>query len=484
MNKTLLFYDIETTGLNKAFDQVLQFAAVRTDEDLNELERVELLVRLNPDVVPHPQAIITHELSFQQLDQGINEAEAIAKIHKMMNTPGTISLGYNTLGFDDEFLRFSFYRNLLPAYSHQYANHCGRMDLYPIATLYYLFHPESIAWPEIEGVPSLKLEHLNATNRFVEGNAHNALVDVLATIELAKRFKQTPAMWEYATGYFDKEVDTARLTKLSIAFSIQNQSFREGIYVDGSFGAKQHYQAYVLSLGRHNHYKNQTLWLPLDQLDFSTLNQQSFCQDVWVINKKPGESGFLLPNSERFTKFIDENKKVLIDKNLQWLNDNPQAFLDLMHYHRNYTYPKIHDLDESAALYQNGFLLPHEIQLCAEFHVRDMNGKIALIDDFHNPTLRELAIRYIGRLQPERLTSAQQISYGKYLASVNPQKNSEIPVDYRNKPRYTPKQALSDIKQLQQDATLSAEKRRLLDELNHYIIEHFSIPLTKDTEII
>ena len=46
MPKTYLFYDIESTGLCKAFDQVLQFAAIRTDTDLNEIERHEFLIKL------------------------------------------------------------------------------------------------------------------------------------------------------------------------------------------------------------------------------------------------------------------------------------------------------------------------------------------------------------------------------------------------------------------------------------------------------
>ncbi|MDQ2993579.1 MAG: exonuclease domain-containing protein [Pseudomonadota bacterium] len=475
MDKTFLFYDIETTGLSKAFDQVVQFAAVRTDADLNEIERHEMLVRLSPDVVPNPHAILTHGIALNQLDYGLTEDKAIEKIHQLMNTPGTISLGYNTLGFDDEFLRFSFYRHLLPPYNHQYANQCGRMDLYPIATLYYLFHNNTINWPSVDGVPSLKLANLNAANQFVEGNAHNALVDVLATIELARRFKETTAMWDYALGYFDKEADTARLTKLSIAFTIQNQSFREGIYVDGCFGAEQNYQTYVLSLGRHHHYKNQTLWLRLDRHDFSQIKTDEFNHGVFVINKKPGESGFLLPNSTRFTKYIDKDKQELIDKNRAWLIANPELFLALTHHHREYTHPKITNLDDNAALYQNGFLLPHEIQLSAEFHNRDIDGKIALIDEFSNPTLRALAIRYIGRLQPEKLNNAHQQIYGRYLASINPQDDKHSPVDYRNKPRYTPQQALQEIKTLQKDQTLTASKQKLLDELHTYINNQFSL---------
>jgi len=150
MNKTFLFYDIETSGLNKAFDQVLQFAAIRTDLNCNELERHEIFVRLSPDVIPAPQAILTHQLSLSELNKnGISEIEAIKKIHQLLNQPGTISIGYNSLGFDDEFLRFSFYRNLLPPYTHQYANECSRADLYPMAILYFLYQPNVLNWPTL-----------------------------------------------------------------------------------------------------------------------------------------------------------------------------------------------------------------------------------------------------------------------------------------------------------------------------------------------
>src|SRR3990167_1275636 len=130
MMNTLLFYDIETTGLNKCFDQVLQFAAIRTDLELNELAHHDIRIKLNADVIPSPYAMITHHIGLDAMQQGQNEYEAIQEIHTLLNTPGTLSLGYNTLGFDDEFLRFSFYRNLLPPYTHQFSNQCRRMDIY------------------------------------------------------------------------------------------------------------------------------------------------------------------------------------------------------------------------------------------------------------------------------------------------------------------------------------------------------------------
>ena len=157
--KTYLFYDLETTGLNFAFDQMLQFAAIRTDEALNELERIQFKIRLRPDVIPHPRAVLTHRILPADMTEGLSEYEATLKIHAEFNRPGTISVGYNTLGFDDEFLRFGFYRNLFAPYTHQFKNECGRMDIFPITVLYYVFSREALIWPELNGKPSFKIRY-------------------------------------------------------------------------------------------------------------------------------------------------------------------------------------------------------------------------------------------------------------------------------------------------------------------------------------
>ncbi|MDE4953259.1 exodeoxyribonuclease I, partial [Francisella tularensis subsp. holarctica] len=80
-------------------------------------ERFNFFVKLNPDTTPSPMATITHPISIAQANTGIAEYQAIRKFHKIINAPGTISIGYNTLGFDDELLRFAFYKNMLPPYS-------------------------------------------------------------------------------------------------------------------------------------------------------------------------------------------------------------------------------------------------------------------------------------------------------------------------------------------------------------------------------
>jgi exodeoxyribonuclease I len=40
-----VFYDLETTGTATAFDQVLQFAAIQTDDELNFIEKFNIRCR-------------------------------------------------------------------------------------------------------------------------------------------------------------------------------------------------------------------------------------------------------------------------------------------------------------------------------------------------------------------------------------------------------------------------------------------------------
>jgi len=49
-----IFYDTETTGLDTTFDQILQFAAILTDSDFNELDRFEMRCRIQPHITPSP----------------------------------------------------------------------------------------------------------------------------------------------------------------------------------------------------------------------------------------------------------------------------------------------------------------------------------------------------------------------------------------------------------------------------------------------
>lgn len=452
---TYLFYDIETTGLNKSFDQVLQFAAIRTDLSLNEINRIEINAKLNIDVVPSPAAVITHRIGPSQFTQGESELEAVKKIHQLLNTPKTISVGYNTLGFDDEFLRFSFYRNLLSPYTHQYANGCARMDIYPITMMYYLFKPQLLEWPRNEKGISLKLENINASNALASGQAHDAMVDVEVTLALAKRLIKDPSTWQYLTAYFKKTTDEQRIINCESTFQIGNHFHKIGLMAYGKIGAKAGFIAPVIHCGQHLHYKNQTLWL---RLDADNIKDTPF-----VLKKKMAEPPLFLPLKERFLLLLSEERRVLMQENLNWLSKNPTFFSDLCKHHQHEKYPIIPGVDIDAALYQIGFPSQQDDKQCRDFHNASPNEKSAMANRFQDPGKQEQAIRVLGRHYPQMLSDTQRLQFQSYQDAGL--------IDFRGEKKLTYAQALSDITALRSNDGLDLAQQKLLVDLENYLLE-------------
>ncbi len=471
--QTYLFYDIETTGLNKAFDQVLHFAAIRTDLSLKEIERYDIKVKLNPDIIPAPRATITHHIGIAEAQEGLNEYQAISQIHQLLNEPGTISLGYNTLGFDDEFLRFSFYRNLLTPYTHQYANQCGRMDLYPIAVMYFLYKNDLIKWPSLDGKPNLKLENINAANQFIAGRSHHAMVDVEVTLALARVFFQARDIWDYITGYFTKQTDQQRIQQLPADLDHALTVHHEGLMLYGKLGATDFYQAPVLHLGNSVPYKNQSLWLRLDTADLNKTTIDTIADTTWAIRKKAGEPGFILPQKKRFTSHLTTERQTLAQANKQWLKDNPILFKQIIDYYRHYTYPVVPNVDIEASLYLNSFWSDDENTFCRRFHQAKPIDKVAMTDNIRHPKLKALAIRILGRNYPELLSAAQQDVFAQYTHQLLTTSGDTGIIDFKGAGKLSPNTALADIALLRQEA-LSPHQLHLLDELENYIQVKFS----------
>lgn len=457
--KTLLFYDLETTGLNKAFDQIVQFAAIRTDTNFNELERFEMMIKLNLDVIPTAGATITHRTTLASLENAISEYEAIKKIHEIMNITGTVSLGYNTLGFDDEFLRFSFYRNLLTPYTHQFANQCSRADIYPMTTMYYLFNRDALKWPMKDGKLSLKLENLAELNQLCNGQAHTAIVDVEATVALAKKLQsKSPKIWTYLMEGFDKTADAKRIAQLPRVI----ENCQLGVMIEGILGARNNYCAPVLGLGLHRHYKNQTIWLRLDLEELAQTSKKDIAKTTWALSKKLAEPGFLLPPTDHYQQHISSERKKIMETNLAWLKENIDILEAIIDHHLDYTYPVVQNIDIDAALYTDGFLSQHDNQQCSDFH--KAKEKSAFVDKFNNNKLHDMAIRVLGRLDKNLLNEEQRESFDAYLQKI--WGNEEI-VDFKNQPHLTPEKALDEIHEYRQKE-LDEEQIMLLDELANY----------------
>ena len=219
MASTFYWHDYETFGVDPRLDRPAQFAGQRTDLDLEPVgEPLEIWCRLSPDYLPQPEACALTGVGPAEAERlGMRERDFVHAIHRELAQPGTCTVGYNNLRFDDEVTRCALFRNLLDPYGREYLNGNSRWDLLDVFRLARTFRPEGLEWPDGEdGVPSFRLEHLTAANGIPHAQAHTALADVRATIALARRLKAAqPRLWAFALQARDKnwvreQVDPAR----------------------------------------------------------------------------------------------------------------------------------------------------------------------------------------------------------------------------------------------------------------------------------
>lgn len=466
-----LFYDLETTGANRAFDQVLTFAGIRTDEDLREIDRYRIRVRLRRDIVPSPKAILAHETDIDHLlAKGTPEARAIRRIHGLMNEPGTLSLGYNTLGFDDEVLRFAFFRNLLPPYTHQWDNNCGRMDLYPMTIVYWLKQSQALKWPDQEETPVLSLKQLNAANGFVDQPLQTAEAHAEAALKLARALSTEEALWHRLKDQFDRNIDRDYLRELP-AFTIGPKEYRVGLMVSERFGPENNFQRPVVCLGSHRRYSNQTAWLTLDSAKLRGAASRPITHHARVINRKFGVPHFIFPPSAPSVLRLDDKRRTIARRNTRWLQDHPDVFQQISGYYLEHTHADPPSVDVDAALYPFGFFNDQEMELCEQFHnAAKVSEKLEMLAAFESSVLRELATRIILRNYPPDQWDAGIKRYASwYKRRIKPEHSADMLRDHRGRKRRTPRKVRRQLNKALEHHNGSEKKAsKLLQQLEQY----------------
>lgn len=212
---SFLWHDYETFGAQPLIDRPAQFAALRTDIDLQPLgDPVVFYCAPSDDVLPHPAACLITGITPQiARERGVKETDFAAAVLAEMSPPGTCSAGYNSIHFDDVVTRSLLYRNLRDPYEREWKNGNSRWDIIDLARMCYALRPQGIDWPMVERdpsvglVPSFRLEDLTRSNGIDHVGAHDALSDVNATIALARLIKtQQPKLYEWALGLRDQKL--------------------------------------------------------------------------------------------------------------------------------------------------------------------------------------------------------------------------------------------------------------------------------------
>ncbi|MDN3653120.1 exodeoxyribonuclease I [Thalassotalea ponticola] len=212
---TLLFHDYETWGVSPKLDKPSQFAAIRTDLDLNIISEPEVFYCQPPaDYLPHPGACLVTGITPQKARQlGVSEAEFARRIHALFSVPNTCVVGYNSIRFDDEVTRYLFYRNFYDPYAREWQNGNTRWDIIDMARMCYALAPEGINWPaDNDGQVSFRLELLTAANGISHDAAHDAMSDVYATIAFAKLIKEKqPKLYNFMFSIRSKQQAAAQI---------------------------------------------------------------------------------------------------------------------------------------------------------------------------------------------------------------------------------------------------------------------------------
>ena len=183
----LIFYDFETTGRDPHWDQILQVGATKVSKEFNEIEAFEYRCRLKPGLIPSPFALAVNKTDYAKLIKTeCSHYEMLRKLEeKFIKWSPSIFIGYNSINFDEEFLRHSLFRALLDPYLTS-RNNNHRADLLELLRTVDFFFPNTINVPINEKKKkTFKLDQIAPANA-INHLAHDAFGDVMATKQLAQ----------------------------------------------------------------------------------------------------------------------------------------------------------------------------------------------------------------------------------------------------------------------------------------------------------
>ncbi|MBI1214300.1 MAG: hypothetical protein GC185_00610 [Alphaproteobacteria bacterium] len=207
-----IFYDTETSGLDKDFTQILQIALVYTDDDMNILSSKKLDCRRSPWVVPSPGALLTTGFTPDDLKNSKNtNYEMMQDIDEWLRArywPVVFS-GYNTLGYDEPVMSQNFHQNLLDPFLTTLAskNNGGtnsRSDMMVMVKAVMAYMPGALTLKTKNDFGSVSISLINVAEQngvvLSHEDAHDAMNDIKATVGVAKMLKKTaPQIWDQMT---------------------------------------------------------------------------------------------------------------------------------------------------------------------------------------------------------------------------------------------------------------------------------------------
>ena len=390
-------------------------------------EPVNVLIKLTNDILPDPRAILLTCITPQQtIENGITEAEFLKIFQTEVSVPGTIFVGYNTIRFDDEFIRFLNYRNFYDPYHWQWQDGRSRWDLLDVIRMTRALRPEGIVWSnDASGKATNRLEELTSANNIPHSNAHDALADVNATIAVAQLIKdKQPKLLDYLLSMRQKK-NISELVQSKMPF----------IYTSGKYSSDYLKTTVVKLLAPHPQRDGALVYdLRHDPIPFSKMSVKQLVA-AWKYD--PDKSKPRLPiKTLQYNRCpaiaplsvldIESRERIGIDlkvvkqneQKLAAIADWPERVLEALavmdkiqeHKYANSS----HDVE--ASLY-DGFFGPSDNKLMIKVHDASSSELNDIKPEFKDSRLNELLPLYRARNFPETLSEEEQEAWDVYRLS-------------------------------------------------------------------
>jgi exodeoxyribonuclease-1 len=426
MKNTLYWHDYETWGADPSRDRPSQFAGLRTDLDLNPIGK-PLVIYCKPadDMLPQPEACLVTGITPQKAAaEGVVEAEFIAQIHKELSQPGTCSVGYNSIRFDDEVTRYTLYRNLYDPYAREWRYGNSRWDIIDMARLTYALRPDGINWPKYpDGKQSFRLEQLTEANGIAHESAHDALSDVEATIALARLIRQQqPRLYDYIF---------KQRGKRQVAEMLNLQLLEPVVHISSMYPSERGCMAVIMPLAKHPTNSNGVIVYDLscDPEALLTLSEDEIHSRLFTAKADLPEGIERIP-----LKTVHLNKSpvvvplnTLTDKAIaRWkidmsaIGSHRQQLVDakevvvkkIVSVHQQATFEPITDPDRM--LYSGGFFSDADRRELDSIRQKSPEELAHCSCDFDDARLAEMLLRYRARNWPESLSEEESNYWHEY----------------------------------------------------------------------
>lgn len=417
MASTFFFYDLETSGLSARDDRIMQFAGIRTDMNLNPIgEPYNMLVALNDDTLPSPQALLVTGITPQQtVADGYTEAQFAKILNDEVFTEDTIAVGFNSIRFDDEFVRHLFWRNFYDPYAWSWRDGRSRWDLLDVVRMTRALRPDGIVWPMVDGKESNRLELLTKENGIDHLKAHDALSDVEALIAVTKLIKEKqPQLYDYLLKMRDKK---------AVAGLVNLDDEKPFVYTSGRYEAEYHKTtvAFPLTAGRNGGVV--VYDLRYDPTPFLELSQQELAAKLFASWDERQADGFTkVPVKELqlnrapavaplgVLEQADGWKQVGLDKDT--IAKHQAILLQAPHFAENIraayeSRPEFKKSPDVEAQLYDGFLDAKDALRCEAVRNADERELADFQPQFSDERLPDLLLRYKARNYPKTLSASE-----------------------------------------------------------------------------